>query len=290
MKSRSRQSRHTHRKLSTILVIVFTAAVMGLSVFVVGRSPSPHPSTEALVMAPKPAESTQPSGQPVNQHAPGYAIVRKLQAVAETGRVPLLAGLGSSVTAGDGAPLKYTPTRQLAAALTGLAGLEGLTVEVNGYSGQTLAGMDAKGGIQKAIEQKPDVLIFEACGLNEYGSSGSVSTTERTLRLQLGRLRVALPETLIVVTTPSAMIDKGPNSANATYREYLDGEIAVAKTEGFPVLDVERVYALAVKESQTSIDAFLVDGVHGNARGYTLWATILETYVGLRAAPSAAVV
>lgn len=211
-----------------------------------------------------------------------------LQAVASSGRVPVLAGLGSSVTAGDGAPLQYTPTTQLGRALATIPGLEGLTVKVDGYSGETLSGMEAKGGLRAVIDQRPDVLLFEACGLNEYGGNAPVAATKQTLRSQLRRLRAALPDTLIVVTSPSSRPDAGPNYARLTYRQYLDAELEVAREEGVATLDVERAYADAVKRSGAPLSAFLVDGVHGNARGYTLWATILEAYVGLRAAPSAA--
>ena len=116
MNSKSRRTSRPHPpKANNILLSVLALASVGLAVFVFTGFSLSH-SNAPVVAHVRVTKSPTPDSPAVNTKAPGYAVVEKLRAVAASGREPVLAGLGSSVTAGDGAPLIYTPIRQLGVA------------------------------------------------------------------------------------------------------------------------------------------------------------------------------
>ncbi len=187
--------------------------------------------------------------------------------------------LGSSVTFGKGA----TEAQPVWGTLleTDLNGIDGIKAKVinHGYSGYSTADLILKNKIDAVIKDKPDIIIFELCLINNNRyPQNDMEQTKADILWIMNTFSEQLPETLVILQTanPTLYNDVFLEEGKLTYDQF-NNEIADFVTiQQWPFIDTYHLMQDKMVEQNLSIERVLADNVHPNGEGYQVWFELLQ--------------
>ncbi|MED0936428.1 SGNH/GDSL hydrolase family protein [Bacillus mobilis] len=185
--------------------------------------------------------------------------------------------LGSSVTAGDGASdIEKSWAKLFANYLTALDGVNQINLVRNGYSGYSTANLIDNNKISEVIKNKPDIIFFELCLLNNAGQNIPLEKTYEDIDNIIGELKNNLPESLIVLQTADSIPNDKRNKVGLTYDDYNREVKKYAVDKGYNFIDTYEEFKGIVQKEKLNYKDILVDGIHPNDEGYKIWFNILK--------------
>ena len=264
-------------------IVVLALILFGIVVYLrqhqsrpaAAEAPQPSASAEAAPASSSTAPSSS-AATPANP-APGAAAVAALRSAA-TKRMPRLAFLGSSLTAGCctsdfGHTWPYLLQRRLEAAVGGL------NVTRHVYPGTSLPQIVSKGGPAATVADAPDVVVFETSGTNDCGQGVTEADSDKALASALSTLRKSLPHAVIVVQTSSPKTDRKLCAGGITYAHFMSDQATFLRGQkGVLFFDL---YAAMDARIGKNLKPYLHDITHPNDAGAALWASLLERYLGV---------
>ncbi|WP_201009127.1 SGNH/GDSL hydrolase family protein [Paenibacillus glycanilyticus] len=184
-----------------------------------------------------------------------------------------LAALGSSVTFGTGASDSKSTSwfPMLVKDLKKVDGYTSIFYSNDGYGGYTSGMLLKEGKVDELIKQKPNMVLFEICVLNDVGQSVPLDETLRNIENVVDLINKNLPDTKVVLLSPNPMLVEGKNNQNLTLADYVDGAKQLANKKGWDFIDIYE----EIKQKKVDMKDYLSDGVHPNDKGYKLWFDLL---------------
>lgn len=263
--------------------------IMALAVVVIGWVTIHEWRREEIVRAQQRKAAEQYNGEAAKRDAEERNARREAdakkpvntlrKAIADHGEAKL-ATLGSSVTAGSGADeFGDTWIWKLYNYLRKLPGLEELEYSNNGFGGHTTSHLLKEGKVDVVIQQKPTIVLFEVCLLNNHSQSIPLATTLNDIDEIVERLQAGIPGARIILQSPNQKARTGSNSIGLKYEEYLRVVKEHVAANGWEYVDIysdferQRIGAGLKLE-----DVLKDDGVHPNSLGYGYWAETLKNY------------
>ncbi|PUA40235.1 SGNH/GDSL hydrolase family protein [Paenibacillus elgii] len=207
-------------------------------------------------------------------------VVKTLEYEAAQNKALSIATMGSSVTGGMGASQKEKNwVSQLAQALKKQPGLSDLQVSNGGINGFSTQNMIDRQIPDRIIRQKPAVVLFETCLLNDYLQNIPIETTNKNIATIMNQLTQGLPGSRIVLLSPNPRRHgEVKNKAGHTYEDYILGTKAFIEQNGWEYIDIYKEMNETLAKKNMNLDQVLSDATHPNDEGYDLWANIVIEY------------
>lgn len=187
--------------------------------------------------------------------------------------------LGSSVTFGKGATLEQPVWGELLEnELNQTDGVKA-TVINRGYSGYSTADLISKNKIEAVIQDKPDIILFELCLINNNRyPQNDIGQTKADIQLIMNTFKEQLPDTLIILQTGNfthydqVVLEQG----KVTYDQYNDEIAEYVRANQWPFIDTYHLMLNEMEQQHLSAEAVLSDAVHPNGDGYYVWFVLLR--------------
>ncbi|MBD0379788.1 SGNH/GDSL hydrolase family protein [Paenibacillus sedimenti] len=180
--------------------------------------------------------------------------------------------IGSSVTAGAGVShVDKSWSSMLRDDLTKLDGRMKITLTNNGYSGYSTE--QVKNKVGAVITQKPDVVIFETCLINDFGQALPIEKTLGNISTIVETFRKELPDVIIIVMTPNPRVDVGPNSQGLDFEDYVKKTREFVTEKGWLFIDIYEGFKAHNADLKVVLNK---DGVHPTEAGYKMWFEIMK--------------
>lgn len=187
--------------------------------------------------------------------------------------------LGSSVTFGKGATLEQPVWGELLEnELNQTDGVKA-TVINRGYSGYSTADLISKNKIEAVIQDKPDIILFELCLINNNRyPQNDIGQTKADIQLIMNTFKEQLPDTLIILQTanPTHYDQVVLEQGKVTYDQYNDEIAEYVRTNQWPFIDTYHLMLDSMKEQRLTMKDVLSDYVHPNGDGYYVWFDLLR--------------
>ncbi|MFB6363172.1 SGNH/GDSL hydrolase family protein [Paenibacillus elgii] len=192
----------------------------------------------------------------------------------------VISTLGSSVTSGSGSTgVNKTWVNKLYERLKKERGLEKLRYHNSGWGGYTTSRIVKEKKADVLIQQKPNVILFETCLLNDYGQNVPVETTKKNIELIIMHLHTELPDSRIILQSPNPRLHgEAKNKEGLSYEDYIRQTEEFIKSKGWEYINIYDAMNKELANLQTPLKDIMYDDAHPNDKGYDLWAKILETY------------
>jgi lysophospholipase L1-like esterase len=147
-----------------------------------------------------------------------------------------------------------------------------------GGSGYTTSTVINQGVVQKAIEEKPDVVLLETCAMTDWIRNIPVTKTISNLNEMVGQIQSALPDARIILQSANPTTNPGKNVLGLTYADYVNQVAQHIREKGWEYIDVfGRFEEMRVKDGKT-LTQVVPDGYHPNEAGYRYWYTAVNDY------------
>jgi lysophospholipase L1-like esterase len=144
-----------------------------------------------------------------------------------------------------------------------------------GYTTSTLIN---QGVVQKAIAEKPDVVLLETCAMTDWIRNIPVTKTISNLDEMVGQIQNALPDARIILQSANPTTNLGKNVLGLTYTDYVNQVAQHIREKGWEYIDVYGQFeAMRVKDGKT-LTQLVPDGYHPNEAGYSYWYTSVNDY------------
>ncbi|WP_088831116.1 SGNH/GDSL hydrolase family protein [Paenibacillus tyrfis] len=207
-------------------------------------------------------------------------VVKTLEYEAAQNKALSISTMGSSVTGGMGASQKEKIWgNQLVAALKKQPGLSGLQFSNGGINGFSTQNMIDHQIPDRIIRQKPTIVLFETCLLNDYLQNIPIETTNKNIETIVNQLTQGLPESRIVLLSPNPRRHgEVKNKAGLTYEDYIQGTKAFIEQNGWEYIDIYKEMNETLAKNKINLDEVLSDATHPNDEGYDIWANIVIEY------------
>ncbi|MHB0754386.1 GDSL-type esterase/lipase family protein [Polaribacter sp. M15] len=137
-----------------------------------------------------------------------------------------------------------------------------------GISGDTLDGLLYR--IDEVIKKKPKKL-FIMIGINDLGKGKSVNQILEKYTILMDKTHSNLPETKIYIQ--SVLPTKRKNLSNTDIKKINIGLIKIANKYNKNYIDL---YSSFLSKNNELNDAYSLDGLHLNGKGYQLWKQIIK--------------
>lgn len=137
-----------------------------------------------------------------------------------------------------------------------------------GISGDTLDGLLYR--IDEVIKKKPKKL-FIMIGINDLGKGKSVNQILEKYTILMDKTHSNLPETKIYIQ--SVLPAKRKNLSNTDIKKINIGLIKIANKYNKNYIDL---YSSFLSKNNELNDAYSLDGLHLNGKGYQLWKQIIK--------------
>ncbi|MDF2791091.1 MAG: hypothetical protein K0S80_4193 [Neobacillus sp.] len=192
--------------------------------------------------------------------------------------------IGSSVTSGYGATTpNLSWVERLHAYLSKSS--DKLMVNNRAISGYSTADVINNDVVGKVIADKPDLIIFEDCLINDFGRPNlGADKSYENMQLIINQLKTALPKSKIVILPPNITMTSLNNTksaiGNLTYTEYVKniGD-KVSHLNGVMYIDFWPRYDKLVRQNNLQLqDTLIQDGIHPNDIGYDFWFNSIKGY------------
>lgn len=187
--------------------------------------------------------------------------------------------LGSSVTFGKGATLEQPVWGELLEnELNQTDGVKA-TVINRGYSGYSTADLISKNKIEAVIQDKPDIILFELCLINNNRyPQNDIGQTKADIQLIMNTFKEQLPDTLIILQTanPTHYDQVVLEQGKVAYDQYNDEIAEYVRTNQWPFIDTYHLMLDSMKEQRLTMKDVLSDYVHPNGDGYYVWFDLLR--------------
>lgn len=182
--------------------------------------------------------------------------------------------LGSSVTFGKGATEEQPVWGNLLE--TNLNEVDGIKAKIinRGYSGYSTADLISKNKIEAVIKDKPDIILFELCLINNNRyPQNEVSQTKSDVQLIMNTFNKQLPGTLVILQTanPTIYNDVFLDQGKVSYGQYNDEIAEYVRANQWPFIDTYHLMLDSMKEQHLTMKDVLSDHVHPNGDGYNMW-------------------
>ena len=190
-----------------------------------------------------------------------------------------IAVLGSSVTFGKGATEDQPVWGDLLEA--DLNGMDGINAKVinHGYSGYSTADLISRKKIDAVIKDKPDIVIFELCLINNNRyPQNDINQTKLDIQWIMDRFSEELSDTLVILQTanPTIYNDVFLEDGKVTYDEYNNEIAEYVKAQQWPFIDTYHLMQTKMEDQNLALEEILDDNVHPNGVGYGLWFELLK--------------
>ncbi|WP_313468269.1 SGNH/GDSL hydrolase family protein [Carnobacterium sp.] len=187
--------------------------------------------------------------------------------------------LGSSVTFGKGATEEQPVWGNLLE--TNLNEVDGIKAKVinRGYSGYSTADLISKNKIEAVIKDKPDIILFELCLINNNRyPQNEVSQTKSDIQLIMDTFNKQLPGTLVILQTANPTIYNNVflDQGKVTYGQYNDEIAEYVRANQWPFIDTYQLMLDSMNEQHLTTKDVLSDHVHPNGDGYSMWFKVLK--------------
>ncbi|MCU7712485.1 SGNH/GDSL hydrolase family protein [Priestia sp. JV24] len=192
-----------------------------------------------------------------------------------------LSVLGSSVTAGSGAS---DSSHRWANLLTNYLEIDvddinPINLVNNGYGGYSTSELINDKKIDEVVKNKPDVVIFELCLLNNFGEKVSLEKTTQDINYIMETLSKELPDSLIVIQTANSIPNKNANGIGLTYDDYNKYAEQYVQSKGWNFINTYEQFDDEVINKELNYNDILNDGIHPTDKGYAIWYNILKNEV-----------
>lgn len=188
-------------------------------------------------------------------------------------RPVVISTLGSSVTYGAGtSDLSYSWGSRLQSYLNN-NGFPATSVKNNGFSGYTSSSILGEKKVEAVIDQKPDLIIFETCMINDHSQSVPMDVVKKNISDVVDKLTKALPTSKIIVMSSNPRKDDKKNNLGLTMADYASAEKDFAQQKGWYYIDVYGAFKEKAIDLSKVINS---DGIHPNDDGYKEWFEIMK--------------
>lgn len=187
--------------------------------------------------------------------------------------------LGSSVTFGKGATEEQPVWGNLMEA--NLNETDGIKARVinHGYNGYSTADLISKNKIEAVIKDKPDIILFELCLINNNRHpQNNIEQTKADIQWIMDTFSEQLPDTLVILQTANPTIYNNVflEQGKVTYEQYNVDIAEYVREQQWPFIDTYHLL-LAKMDNQNIFPAdVLSDHVHPNGEGYQMWFELLK--------------
>lgn len=207
-------------------------------------------------------------------------VAAMLKAQASQNKNLVVSTLGSSVTAGSGSTgVDKTWVNKLYERMKKERGLEKLRYHNSGWGGYTTSRIVKEDKANVLIRQKPNVILFETCLLNDYGQNVPIETTKKNIESIVARLHTELPDSRIILQSPNPRLNgEVKNKEGLSYEDYIRQTEEFIQSKGWEYINIYDAMNKELAKTQTPLKDIMYDEAHPNDKGYALWANILETY------------
>jgi len=149
-----------------------------------------------------------------------------------------------------------------------------------GFGGSQLS--DSVAFVDRIVTPYKPKLVLLYAGDNDIASGKSPERLLGDFKAFVGRIRAALPETRIayLAIKPCPAREQYLNLVKATNRLIQDYSGSDSR-----LLFIDVFTPMLTKEGQPRADLYIRDGLHPNAQGYKLWASILRPILDKYDAP-----
>ncbi|WP_397445162.1 GDSL-type esterase/lipase family protein [Polaribacter sp. R77954] len=137
-----------------------------------------------------------------------------------------------------------------------------------GISGDTLDGLLYR--VDEVIERKPKK-IFLMIGINDLGKGKNVNQILEKYTILIKKIHTNLPETIIYIQ--SVLPAKRKTLRNTDIKNINIGLIKIANKYNKNYIDL---YSSFLSKNNELNDAYSLDGLHLNGKGYQLWKQIIK--------------
>lgn len=270
------------KKSAIITGIVFICAVFAITIVIgINRQEKVQAAIqkqdEILIKAE--AEANKKAEQELAALAPNGSLrsyiddIRYQQALNDHNRPYRIAALGSSVTAGTGAS---DPSKSwfslLVNDLKNVDGHTSISYTNAGFGGYTSGELLSERKVDRIIELRPDMVLFEICVLNDLGEFVPIDETLKNIETVVDLIKEKLPDTKVILLSPNNIIGSGKTQIGLSLSDYVEGAKKLAKEKNLDFIDV---YGEFVSRA-TDLNDYLSDGIHPNDKGYELWFEFLK--------------
>jgi lysophospholipase L1-like esterase len=188
-------------------------------------------------------------------------------------RAVTVSTLGSSVTAGAGTSI---PTKKwsslLANYLSKTDGFTQINLRNNGYGGYSTTRILEEDKVSVVIAQKPDIVLFETCIINDHGGVPIEKTNENIAKI-VNQLQEGLPNAKIIILSPNPIANDFKNNLSLTMADYAEETKEFIVSKGWSYIDVYNGFKSRNVDMKTLT---INDGVHPNDQGYEMWFEIMK--------------
>jgi lysophospholipase L1-like esterase len=147
-----------------------------------------------------------------------------------------------------------------------------------GGTGYTTSTLINQGVVQKAIEEKPDVVLLETCAMTDWIRNIPVTKTISNLDEIVGQIQSALPDARIILQSANPTTNPGKNVLGLTYSDYVNQVAQHIREKGWEYIDVYGKFeVMRVKDGKT-LTQVVPDGYHPNEAGYSYWYAAVNDY------------
>ncbi len=188
--------------------------------------------------------------------------------------------LGSSVTAGAGTSSEEKKwTNSLVKYINSQDDISNVKQLNNGYGGYTTSGLIKENKIKELIKEKPDLVLFEMCLINNHAQNVTIKETKDDIKSITEEIKKSLPDTLIIFQTANAIENNNQNDLGLTYEDYNTTISEYILNQNWTLFDTFKDYSDIVNNDNLVYKDYLSDEVHPNDNGYKIWFNILKDHV-----------
>lgn len=212
------------------------------------------------------------------------SLLERTKFVTERDGEVTIVVMGSSVTFGKGAT-EAQPVwgNLLEADLNAIDGIKAKVIN-HGYSGYSTADLISRKKIEAVIKDKPDIIIFELCLINNNRyPQNDIIQTKADIQWIMGRFSEELPDTLVILQTanPTIYNDVFLEDGKVTYDQYNNEIAEYVKAQQWPFIDTYHLMQAKMEVKNLVLENILDDNVHPNGEGYGLWFELLKERVNV---------
>lgn len=206
-------------------------------------------------------------------------IIDQLTDIQQKNGNVVFSTLGSSVTSGVGVKsMEEHWTGLLVKDLMQTQRLDKLDFHNNGYPGITTTKVLSEQRVEEVIAQKPDLILFETCLLNDYHYAVPLDKTITNIDEIMGKFQKELPDTIVILQSPNPRDPGDANKLGTTYQNYLDKTKEHILSKGWRYIDVASAFEAQRTGAGLKTTEVMPDGVHPNEKGSKYWYNTVREY------------
>lgn len=148
----------------------------------------------------------------------------------------------------------------------------------NGYDGYTTSDIIDNDKIEEVVENKPDIIFFEICLINNNGSPKiQPEQTKEDIELIVKKFKKELPDSLVVIQTANPVsVNNKPTGTGYTYDEYNSLVEKFVKNNNWNFVDTYNSMIDKMEEEGLSNKDILIDQSHPNSDGHAIWFEVIK--------------